>query len=39
MLTGFAKPSASIAIAAVLIAGGGLIAAKDMLGKKRIPSS
>ena len=34
MLTGFAKPSASIAIAAVLIAGGGLIAAKDMLGKK-----
>src|SRR5712691_10261226 len=34
MLAGFAKPSASIAIAAVLIAGGGLIAAKDMLGKK-----
>jgi drug/metabolite transporter (DMT)-like permease len=28
---GFAKPSANIAIAAVLIAGGGLIAAKDML--------
>ena len=39
ILAGFAKPSASIAIAAVLIAGGGLIAAKDMLGKKRIPSS
>jgi drug/metabolite transporter (DMT)-like permease len=34
MLAGFAKPSASIAIAAVLIAGGGLIAARDMLGKK-----
>jgi drug/metabolite transporter (DMT)-like permease len=31
MLAGFAKPSASIAIAAVLIAGGGLIAARDML--------
>jgi drug/metabolite transporter (DMT)-like permease len=35
MLAGFAKPSASIAIAAVLIAGGGLIAAKDMIGKKQ----
>jgi hypothetical protein len=34
ILAGFASPSASIAIAAVLIAGGGLIAAKDMLGKK-----
>src|SRR5216684_7226101 len=34
MLAGFAQPSAAIAIAAVLIAGGGLIAAKDMLGKK-----
>jgi drug/metabolite transporter (DMT)-like permease len=34
MLAGFAKPSASIAIAAVLIAGGGLIAARDMLGRK-----
>jgi drug/metabolite transporter (DMT)-like permease len=33
ILAGFAKPSASIAIAAVLIAGGGLIAAKDMIGK------
>ena len=31
---GFAKPSASIAIAAVLIAGGGLIAARDMIRKK-----
>jgi drug/metabolite transporter (DMT)-like permease len=34
MLAGFAKPSANIAIAAVLIAGGGLIAAKDMLRKR-----
>jgi drug/metabolite transporter (DMT)-like permease len=34
MMAGFAKPSVSIAVAAVLIAGGGLIAAKDMLGKK-----
>jgi drug/metabolite transporter (DMT)-like permease len=33
MMAGFAKPSASIAIAAVLIAGGGLIAARDMVGK------
>src|ERR1700677_1240607 len=32
---GFAKPGASLAIAAVLIAGGGLIAAKDMLSGKR----
>jgi hypothetical protein len=38
-MAGFAKPSASIAIAAVLIAGGGLIAAKDMIGNKRVPSS
>jgi drug/metabolite transporter (DMT)-like permease len=38
ILAGFAQPSASIAIAAVLIAGGGLIAAKDMIGK-RSPSS
>jgi drug/metabolite transporter (DMT)-like permease len=30
ILTGFAKPTATIAIAAILIAGGGLIAAKDM---------
>jgi drug/metabolite transporter (DMT)-like permease len=28
---GFAKPTATLAIAAVLIAGGGLVAAKDML--------
>jgi drug/metabolite transporter (DMT)-like permease len=34
ILAGFAKPSAAIAIAAVLIAGGGLIAAKDMISKK-----
>jgi len=34
ILAGFAKPSATIAIAAVLIAGGGLIAAKDMIWKR-----
>jgi drug/metabolite transporter (DMT)-like permease len=34
ILAGFAKPSASIAIAAILIAGGGLIAAKDMMRKR-----
>jgi len=34
MLAGFAKPSAAIAVAAVLIAGGGLIAAKDMIWKR-----
>jgi drug/metabolite transporter (DMT)-like permease len=34
ILAGFAKPSAAIAIAAVLIAGGGLIAAKDMVWKR-----
>jgi drug/metabolite transporter (DMT)-like permease len=39
MMAGFAKPSVAIAIAAVLIAGGGLIAAKDMIGKKNTPSS
>jgi drug/metabolite transporter (DMT)-like permease len=38
IMAGYAKPSAAIAIAAVLIAGGGLIAAKDMIGKKPIPS-
>ncbi|WP_050425844.1 aromatic amino acid exporter YddG [Bradyrhizobium tropiciagri] len=32
---GFAKSSANIAIAAILIAGGGLIAAKDMVLRKR----
>jgi drug/metabolite transporter (DMT)-like permease len=30
ILAGYAKPTATIAIAAILIAGGGLIAAKDM---------
>jgi drug/metabolite transporter (DMT)-like permease len=34
VLAGFAEASANIAIAAVLIAGGGLIAAKDMLRKR-----
>jgi drug/metabolite transporter (DMT)-like permease len=33
IIAGFAQPSANIAIAAALIAGGGLIAAKDMIGK------
>jgi drug/metabolite transporter (DMT)-like permease len=35
VLAGYAELSASIAIAAVLIAGGGLIAAKDMLTYRR----
>ena len=34
ILAGYAKPSANIAIAAVLIAGGGLIAARDMFRKR-----
>jgi drug/metabolite transporter (DMT)-like permease len=34
VLAGFAKASANIAVAAVLIAGGGLIAAKDMVWRK-----
>jgi drug/metabolite transporter (DMT)-like permease len=34
IMAGYAKPGASLAIAAVLIAGGGLIAAKDMLSKR-----
>jgi len=34
VLAGFAKASANLAIAAALIAGGGLIAAKDMLRKR-----
>src|ERR1700729_80823 len=34
IMAGFAKPSASLAIAAVLIAGGGLIAAKDMIWRR-----
>jgi drug/metabolite transporter (DMT)-like permease len=35
ILAGFAKASANLAVAAVLIAGGGLIAAKDMVWKRR----
>jgi drug/metabolite transporter (DMT)-like permease len=35
IIAGFATPSANIAVAAALIAGGGLIAAKDMLRGKR----
>jgi drug/metabolite transporter (DMT)-like permease len=34
ILAGFAKASANIAIAAVLIAGGGLVAAKDMIWRR-----
>jgi drug/metabolite transporter (DMT)-like permease len=34
ILAGFARPSVSLAIAAVLIAGGGLIAAKDMIWRR-----
>jgi len=34
ILAGFAQPSAGIAIAALLIAGGGLIAAKDMVWRR-----
>ena len=34
IMAGFAKPSANIAIAAILIAGGGLIAAKDMVWRR-----
>jgi len=37
ILAGFAKASANIVIAAILIAGGGLIAARDMLRLRRIP--
>ena len=40
IMAGFARPSASLAIAAVLIAAGGLIAAKDMLrGRRNVSSS
>jgi len=40
ILAGFARPTAALAIAAVLIAGGGLIAARDMIWKrKNAPSS
>jgi drug/metabolite transporter (DMT)-like permease len=35
ILAGFAKASTNLAFAAVLIAGGGLIAAKDMVWKRR----
>ena len=31
ILAGYAQPTATIAIAAILIAGGGLVAAKDMV--------
>jgi hypothetical protein len=34
IMAGFAKADANLAISAVLIAGGGLIAAKDMIWKK-----
>jgi drug/metabolite transporter (DMT)-like permease len=34
IMAGFARPSAAIAVAAVLIAGGGLIAARDMVWKR-----
>jgi drug/metabolite transporter (DMT)-like permease len=34
ILAGFAKPSANLAIAAVLIAGGGLVAARDMIWRR-----
>jgi drug/metabolite transporter (DMT)-like permease len=34
IMAGFARPSANIAIAAMLIAGGGLIAAKDMIWRR-----
>ncbi len=36
ILAGFAKPSANIAIAAVLIAGGGLIAARIWCGRRAL---
>jgi drug/metabolite transporter (DMT)-like permease len=35
ILAGYAKPSANIALAALLIAGGGLLAAKDVLRRRR----
>ncbi|MBI5260514.1 MAG: EamA family transporter [Bradyrhizobium sp.] len=35
ILAGFARPSANIVLAAILIAGGGLIAAKDMVWRKK----
>lgn len=36
IVAGFAKPTATLAIAAALIAGGGLIAAKDMIVKRGV---
>jgi drug/metabolite transporter (DMT)-like permease len=33
VMAGFARPSTNLAVASVLIAGGGLIAARDMIGK------
>ncbi len=38
ILAGYAQPSANLAMAAALIAGGGLIAAKDLLRRKNAPS-
>ncbi|MGJ4926473.1 aromatic amino acid exporter YddG [Bradyrhizobium sp. HKCCYLS2038] len=35
IVAGYAQPTATIALAALLIAGGGLVAAKDMLLRKR----
>jgi drug/metabolite transporter (DMT)-like permease len=35
VLAGFAQPSLSLALAAVLVAGGGVLAAKDMIARKR----
>ncbi len=35
IVCGFARPSTTLALAALLIAGGGLIAAKDMIAKRR----
>jgi hypothetical protein len=37
ILAGFAKPGVNIFIAAVLIAGGGLIAARDMILQRPRP--
>ena len=34
VIAGYARPGAAIALAAVLIAGGGLIAARDMIGRR-----
>jgi len=39
VMAGFARPGASLAIAAVLISGGGLIAAKDMIWKRGASST